>query len=74
MEHTARTTFACNLRRTREALGLSQEALAARAGVHRTYVGAVERHEVNISIDNMERLAAALGSNLPDLLRDDGGG
>ncbi|MEX0908092.1 MAG: helix-turn-helix transcriptional regulator [Gemmatimonadota bacterium] len=68
-EQTARATFARNLRRARVAQGLSQEALAAKAGVHRTYVGAVERQEVNISVDNMERLASAVGRCLADLLR-----
>lgn len=56
-----RVIFATNLRKTREQLGLSQEGLAEEAGLHRTYVGSVERGERNISIDNIERLANALG-------------
>ena len=38
------------------------------AGIHRTYIGAVERGERNVSIDNMERIAAALGANITELL------
>ena len=47
---------------------LSQEKLAELSDLHRTYVGSVERGERNISIDNMERLAAALGVQLGDML------
>lgn len=64
-----RHTFGANLRRARKAQGLSQEALAHLAGLHWTYVGSVERGERNVSIDNMCRLAWALGAELPDLLR-----
>ena len=52
--------FARNLRGARSRAGLSQEALADGAGLHRTYVSSVERAERNISILNIERLAAAL--------------
>jgi len=61
--------FAANVRRCRQAKGISQERLADIAGVHRTYVGTVERGECNISIDNMERLARALGLPLATLLQ-----
>lgn len=52
--------FASNVRRRRLALGLSQEELAERAGVHRTYVGMLERSEKNVTIYNIERIAHAL--------------
>ncbi|PSO64663.1 MAG: type I restriction endonuclease subunit S [Cyanobacteria bacterium QH_6_48_35] len=50
--------------------GLSQEALADIAGLHRTYVGSIERNERNVSIDNMERLAKALEVDITELLRE----
>jgi transcriptional regulator with XRE-family HTH domain len=65
---SARLRFAANLRATRKEKGLSQEELAAIAGLHRTYVGAIERGERNVSIDNIERLAIALGLDVVDLL------
>lgn len=66
-----RVVFAANLRRIRTNSDLSQEALAAKAKLHRTYVGSVERGERNISIDNMEKLARALGVAVVDLLAED---
>jgi transcriptional regulator with XRE-family HTH domain len=65
-----RATLARNIRRLRLEKGFSQERLADAAGLHRTYVGSVERSERNISIDNIARLAKALGSNPSDLLKD----
>jgi len=62
--------FGAAVRRRRVALGVSQEKLADRAGLHRTYVGDVERGLRNISLTNIVRLAAALGCRASDLLRD----
>lgn len=64
----ARQTFAANLRRLRLDAGLSQEAFAEKCGLHRTYIGCVERGEKNISIDNIERIANALGCSMADLV------
>jgi transcriptional regulator with XRE-family HTH domain len=67
----ARNIFAYKLKEFRVKKSLSQEELAEMAGLHRTYVGSVERGERNISIDNMERLASALNIQIKDLLGDD---
>ena len=66
----ARRVLARNLRALRAARGLSQEGLAELCGLHRTYVSSVERKERNISIDNISRLAAALGTTPAQLLSE----
>ena len=48
------------VRRLRKAAGYSQEGFADLVGVHRTYMGAVERGEVNISLRNIEKIAGSL--------------
>lgn len=53
--------FGLAVRAERERRGLSQEAFALLAGVHRTYVGGVERGERNISLRNIVAFARALG-------------
>jgi transcriptional regulator with XRE-family HTH domain len=66
-----RATLADNLRRLRKEQGLSQEALADKASLHRTFVGAVERCERNISLDNIGKLAAALAVSPALLLSEE---
>ena len=50
-------------------MGISQEELAHRAGLHRTYVGSVERGERNLGLDNIHALADALNVEPERLLR-----
>lgn len=66
---TAREMLAVNVIRIRQQLGLSQEALAFKAGLHRTFVAHVERQARNISLDNVERLAVALEVPIHRLLK-----
>ncbi len=61
-------TFARNLRAARGQRGLTQEQLAACAGMHRTFVGAVERGDRNASVRTVQRLADALGVEPQPLL------
>ena len=65
---SARQLFSQNVRKARLAKGLSQEDLAELASLHRNYIGGVERGERNISIDNMEKLAKALGTTIDKLV------
>jgi len=62
--------FGNKVRKERTKLGLSQEALAAKAGVHRTYIGMIERAEKNITLENIEKVAKALGLKLSDFFSD----
>lgn len=64
-----RTILAANLRRLRESRGISQEELGSRAGLHRTYIGAVERAERNITLATLQRIATALDVDPVSLLR-----
>lgn len=64
-----RILFGKNVRRERRSREISQEELAFRANISRTYVSEVERGLRNISIDNMEDLSIALGVPLGDLLK-----
>lgn len=66
---SARLRFSNNLREARIRRDWSQENLAEASGLHRTYVGSVERGERNISVDNMECLANAVGVDLIELLK-----
>ena len=59
-------SFGNRVREERLKQNLSQEALAAKAGVHRTYIGMIERAEKNITLENIEKIAKALKINIAD--------
>lgn len=60
--------LAANVRALRHAKGVSQEQLAFACGLHRTYIGSVERGERNVTLSTLEVLASALGVTVPQLL------
>lgn len=68
-----RNTLALNIRRLRGDRGISQEELADLAGLHRTYVGSIERSERNVSIDNIAKLASALRVDISELMKEQQG-
>jgi transcriptional regulator with XRE-family HTH domain len=65
---SGRRILARNMRELRLARGWSQEDLAETCELHRTYIGAIERCERNVSIDNIDRIAKALGLSVGEML------
>ena len=63
-----RAVLAENVRRFRAESGISQEELADRCNLHRTYIGSIERQERNATLSTLEVLAVALGVSVPELL------
>jgi transcriptional regulator with XRE-family HTH domain len=63
--------FARAMRAKRKQRNLSQDELAAICGLHRTYIGSVERGERNLTLRNADQIAKALSTSLVDLLKDD---
>lgn len=70
MSHEDLKHFGARVRAERERLGVSQEELADRAGLHRTYLGGVERGERNVGLLNIVRIARALGIPPSALFQD----
>ena len=69
-DNDLKVAFGDAVRKFRMARGLSQEKLAERADIHRTYIGDVERGLRNIALVNMHRIASALGVSLSSLIGD----
>jgi len=70
MATTMRKKFGKRIRELRLAKGWSQEKFADEIGVHRTYIGAVERGEQNIALDNIDRIAKQLKISVEELFRE----
>lgn len=68
----ARRLLAWNVSQRRAKLGLSQEALGMKCGLHRTYVSRIERLEMSATIDNIYLLAIALGTTVSHLFDERG--
>lgn len=60
--------FGNKVKKLREAKGWSQEKLVKKAGLHKTYIGSIERSERNVSLINVAKIAKALTFNIKDLL------
>jgi transcriptional regulator with XRE-family HTH domain len=60
-----------NIKKYRKRLGISQEALAEIAGLHRTYIGGIERGERNITLDSLQGIADALKVAPVELIVED---
>jgi transcriptional regulator with XRE-family HTH domain len=65
----ARLRLAALVRQYRKTQRISQEELGGRAGIHRTYIGEIERGQANITIDHLQKLADALGVDVVALLQ-----
>ena len=68
-KHEILNLFGENVRKFRRFLNLSQEELAHKADLHRTYIGMIERAEKNITLVNIEKIANALEVKIEDLLK-----
>ena len=62
-----KSRFGLAIKQRRQEIGISQEVLAERAGLHRTYIGDIERGARNLSLENIEKIAKALQISISDL-------
>ena len=67
---SVKSRFGARLRQLRDERGYSQEELAERAGLHRNYVGGVERGERNVALENIVKLSKALSVKPSELFTD----
>jgi transcriptional regulator with XRE-family HTH domain len=63
-----REILSLNIKAYRADEGLSQEEFAAHCGLHRTYIGSVERQERNVTLETLNQLSAAMGTTAAKLL------
>ena len=64
--------FGTNLRKYRNELGVSQEKFAEMCGLHRTYISDIERFQRSIALDNVQKIADALGIDTYKLFNEEG--
>lgn len=72
-KHEILNIFGENVRKHRRLLNISQEELAHKADLHRTYIGMIERAEKNITLVNIEKIANALEVKIEDLISNSNG-
>ncbi|MBI4088528.1 helix-turn-helix transcriptional regulator [Candidatus Kaiserbacteria bacterium] len=70
MKREVLVKFGRKVREERTKLDLSQEELARHAGVHRTYIGMIERAEKNITLENIQKICKALNLRIKDFFVD----
>jgi transcriptional regulator with XRE-family HTH domain len=63
-----REILSLNIKAFRTKEGISQDEFAARCGLHRTYIGSVERQERNVTLETLNQLSASMGLSAADLL------
>lgn len=71
LQRTDRMAFGQRVRRIRRSEGMSQEDLADKARLHRTYISSLERGQRNVGLDNIHALARALGVSVRELFAEE---